>query len=71
MDADTELLCTLMPSFWWFRESHYIAGDKLRIHATFVARGDCGPGIFNDYLNVEDVKLGIVSRYQNVAVLRK
>ena len=26
---------------------------------------------FNDYLNIEDVKLGIVSRYQNVAVLRK
>lgn len=55
MDADAELLCTLMPSFWWFRESHYIAGDKLRIHATVVARGDCGPDNVTCYINGSEV----------------
>jgi hypothetical protein len=28
-----------MLSFWWLRESHYTAGDKLRIHVT-VTPGD-------------------------------
>jgi 2-polyprenyl-3-methyl-5-hydroxy-6-metoxy-1,4-benzoquinol methylase len=44
-----------MPSFWWFRDSHYIAGNKLRIHATIIACGDCGPDNVTCYINGSEV----------------
>jgi len=47
-----------------------LISDPEYYHQTFISDARARR-IFNDYLNIEDVKLRIVSRYQNVAVLKK
>jgi 2-polyprenyl-3-methyl-5-hydroxy-6-metoxy-1,4-benzoquinol methylase len=50
LDADIELLNGMLPKFWWFRDTHYVARDKLRIVASVMAREDCG-GEVGAYFN--------------------